>query len=53
MELPFSQSFTVFSSQTVAAFTGSLRKIRVAVRETGNHENTYKIIARFFELNYN
>ena len=52
-ELPFSQSSTVFSSQTVAAFTGSLRKIRVAVRETGNHENTYKIIARFFELNYN
>lgn len=52
-ELPFSQSSTVFSSQTVASFTGSLRKIRVAVRETGNHENTYKIIARFFELNYN
>ena len=52
-ELPFSQSSTVFSSQTVAAFTGSLRKIRVAVREPRNHENIYKIIARFFELNYN
>lgn len=52
-ELPFSQSSTVFSSQTVASFTGSLRKIRVAVREPRNHENIYKIIARFFELNYN
>ncbi|MBQ7366245.1 MAG: HD domain-containing protein [Spirochaetaceae bacterium] len=52
-ELPFSQSSTVFSSQTVAAFTGSLRKIRVAVREPRSHENIYKIIARFFELNYN
>ena len=36
-ELPFSQSSTVFSSQTVAAFTGSLRKIRVAVREPRSH----------------
>lgn len=52
-ELPFSQSSTVFSSQTVASFTGSLRKIRVAIKEKDNLHNTDKIIARFFELNYN
>lgn len=52
-ELPFSQSSTVFSSQTVAAFTGSLRKIRVAVKEPDGHGNADKIIARFLDFNYN
>ena len=52
-ELPFSQSSTVFSSQTVAAFTGSLRKIRVAVKEPDGHGNAGKIIARFLDFNYN
>ena len=52
-ELPFSQSSTVFSSQTVAAFTGSLRKIRVAVKDPDGHGNAGKIIARFLDFNYN
>ncbi len=52
-ELPFSQSSTVFSSQTVTSFTGSLRKIRVAVKEPDGHGNADKIIARFLDFNYN
>lgn len=52
-ELPFSQSSTVFSSQTVASFTGSLRKIRVAIADGKNTSHSHNIIARFFELNYN
>ncbi len=51
--LPFSRSSTVFSVQTVASFTGSLRKIRVAVREPESHGNADKIIARFLEFYYN
>lgn len=56
-EVPFSQSSTVFSSQTVASFTGSLRKIRVAIRQQdtscSSQEKECKIIARFLDMEYN
>ncbi len=51
--LPFSQGSTVFSRQTVASFTGSLRKIRVAVCRQLDQGRTYKNIARFLDFNYN
>ena len=56
-EVPFSQSSTVFSSQTVASFTGSLRKIRVAIRQQEKscslQDKEFKIIARFLDMEYN
>ena len=53
----FSKSSTVFTSRTVASFTGSLRKIRVALHPNDsknlNKGKDVKIIARFFDLEYN
>lgn len=53
----FSQSSTVFSKETVASFTGSLRKIRVALRRQDGSgpatEKEGKTIARFFDMAYN
>ena len=48
---------TKFTSRTVASFTGSLRKIRVALHPNDsknlNKGKDVKIIARFFDLEYN
>lgn len=52
-EKPFSRSSTVFSPRTVASFTGSLRKIRCAVKSDMNNKVLYKKIESFFNMSYN
>lgn len=52
-EKPFSHSSTVFSPETVASFTGSLRKIRCAVKSDMNNKVLYKKIESFFNMSYN
>lgn len=52
-EKPFSRSSTVFSPETVAFFTGSLRKIRCAVKSDINNKVLYKKIESFFNMSYN
>lgn len=49
---PFSSSSTVFSENTVASFTGSLRKIRCAVSPVVSSYCEIKKIAEFFNMRY-